>query len=158
MCVVPALQAHRDERNQDNSPHCGLFGSCGAAHARENGRADDALRFPTHSSEEAVLMANATSGEGVRAQSRCDDDTQTTPDFLRWVYRTEAYVPAARGRNALGILGLLNDYPTEDDLVRFMVEYRLEAADATFTVVPVNGGGNDESPPGVEAKPRRCVP
>ena len=54
----------------------------GAAHARANGRADDA-----------------------RAHYRRDDDTQTTPDFLRWLYRTEAYVtvPAARGHNALNV-------------------------------------------------------
>jgi hypothetical protein len=46
-------------------------------------------------SEEPVVMANATSRELVSVLSRRDDNDVVTPPFLRWLYKTEAYVPAA---------------------------------------------------------------
>jgi hypothetical protein len=68
-------------------------------------------------------MVNATSGELVRMLSRRDDDgddsviPDVTPSFLRTLYnlKTDAYVPATMGQNALGILGLRNEYPSQED-------------------------------------------
>ena len=63
-------------------------------------------------------MADPTSGEGVRVLFRRNDFiVPPTPDFLPWLYRARAYVPRARGCNILGISGLLNEYPSDDDLV-----------------------------------------
>ncbi|KAF8266387.1 Pro-kumamolisin, activation domain-containing protein [Lactarius quietus] len=110
------------------------------------------------SGEEAALMANSTlgDGEGGRVLSRRDDEPNITPQGLRSLYNTEEYVPVAPGRNAIGTLGLLNEYPKEKDLLYFMAIYRKDALDATFTVVPVNGGedGEDDDstrPAGIEA-------
>jgi len=51
----------------------------------------------------------------------------------------------------LGIAGYLGDYPNAADLAAFMRSYRSGAADATFTVVQVNGGGYDPRQPHEEA-------
>ncbi|KAF8267514.1 subtilisin-like protein [Lactarius quietus] len=101
-----------------------------------------------HSSEESVIV-NATSGKRVRVLSRLDDPS-VTPAVLRSLYKTENYMPAAGGYNALGILGLQNDNPSRADFTRFMMEYREDAVDATFQVVPVNGGTYDPTQPGHE--------
>jgi tripeptidyl-peptidase-1 len=87
----------------------------------------------------AAQAANGTSGEPVdmlshRAQGLVD------PSFLRSVYKTYGYTPAATDRNVLGIAGLLNDYPSQEDLTAFMTQYRDDAEDATFTSVMINGG------------------
>ncbi|KAF8269942.1 peptidase S8/S53 domain-containing protein [Lactarius quietus] len=108
-------------------------------------------------SAEAALMMNVTSGEPVRVLSRDDEPPNEpvkpviTPDVLRWLYKTEKYIPAAADKNSLGIMGFLNEYPNKADLTRFMIDYRPDAADATFSVAPVNGGGYDPSRPGPEA-------
>ncbi|KAH9054087.1 subtilisin-like protein [Lactarius vividus] len=74
-----------------------------------------------------------------------------TPSFLRWLYDSEAYTPKTHGENVLGIVGLLEHYPSPADLTMFMQKYRSEADDATFTVVEVNGGGYDPTHPNEEA-------
>ncbi len=105
------------------------------------------------SSEEVAVMVNATSGEPMRVMSRRDDTPlkPVTPSFLRWLYKTQGYVPAAMGRNVLGILGLQNEYPSWTDLTQFMTTHRADAVPATFEVEPVNGGGFDPTHPGTEA-------
>ncbi|KAF8266385.1 subtilisin-like protein [Lactarius quietus] len=109
------------------------------------------------SSEEAEVMVNATSDELGRVLSRHTQPHEpligVTPSAVRWLYKTENYVPKAAGRNAIGILGLENELPSPSDLKRFMTEYRADAISATYTVVPVNGGKYDTNPscPGSEA-------
>ena len=108
------------------------------------------------SSEEVAAMVNTTSGEPVRVMSRRDDLPVTppvTPSFLRWLYRTQGYLPLAigPGQNALGILGLRNEYPRQADLTQFMTTHRADAVLATFGVELVNGGGFDPTHPGTEA-------
>ncbi|KAI9451469.1 subtilisin-like protein [Lactarius psammicola] len=98
-------------------------------------------------SKETAVMVNATS---VRVLSRVDDGP-VQPSYLRRLYKTEAYEPVAMGRNSLGILGLQDEYPSQEDLMVFMTIFRKDAIDATFTVEQVNGGGNDQSKPGQEA-------
>jgi tripeptidyl-peptidase-1 len=102
------------------------------------------------SSKEAAVIVNAT-GKLVKVPSRRDDDPIFTPSFLRSLYKTEAYVPIAMDKNGLGILGLNNDYPRQEDLTEFMTKYRTDAAAATFTVVQVNSGGYNQNNPGREA-------
>jgi tripeptidyl-peptidase-1 len=74
-----------------------------------------------------------------------------SPDSLRWLYKTSEYVPAAMGRNALGIAGFGDQYPNPGDQFRFLAHYRREAETATYAVLKVNNGGYDESDPGLEA-------
>ncbi|KAH9060339.1 subtilisin-like protein [Lactarius deliciosus] len=93
----------------------------------------------------------STSGEPATMLSSRAKVDSVTPSFLRWLYDTETYTPNTRGENVLGIVGLLGDYPSPTDLTAFMRKYRSEAADATFTVVEVNGGGYDPTHPNEEA-------
>ncbi|KAH8999298.1 hypothetical protein EDB92DRAFT_1833477 [Lactarius akahatsu] len=62
-----------------------------------------------------------------------------TPADLRWLYRMLAYMPAAKDRNMLGIVGFGGDYPSPADLETFTLERRTDADDATFNVVRING-------------------
>ena len=114
------------------------------------------LQIPgKRSSEEVAVMANTTSRELVRMLSKRDNDDgpEVTPEYLRYLYKTDAYVPLAigPGQNALGILGFKKDYPSQEDLTQFMADYREDAKAAVVHVVPVNGGGYDSKNPGAEA-------
>ncbi|KAH8981279.1 subtilisin-like protein [Lactarius hatsudake] len=95
-------------------------------------------------------LKTPVSGEPVTVLSSRDDDG-TTPSFLRSLYKTTEYRPAAPDRNALGIVGLLNGYPSPEDLATFMSVYRSDGTDAAITVVQVNGGGYDPTNPDDEA-------
>ncbi|KAF8259426.1 subtilisin-like protein [Lactarius quietus] len=79
------------------------------------------------------------------------DVNYVTPSYLHWLYDSAAYVPTAADRNMLGIVGFLGDYPSPTDLTAFMRQYRPDAVSATYTVVPVNGGGYDPSNPHTES-------
>jgi len=54
--------------------------------------------------------------------------------YLRWLYKTVDYVPAAVDWNAIGITGYQMQYPNPQDLKAFMTEFRDDGIDATFTV------------------------
>ncbi|KAH9009007.1 subtilisin-like protein [Lactarius deliciosus] len=86
-----------------------------------------------------------------RDDSSDDDDDDTTPSYLRSLYKMTEYMPAATDRNALGIVGILNEYPSPEDLATFLSEYRSDATDARLTVVQVNGGGYDPTNPASES-------
>ena len=93
---------------------------------------------------------NTTSRDLTRTlSSRVDVDM--TPEELRWLYRTVYYVPTATDKNALGVAGFLNQYPSPADLTSFMIQFRTDAVDATVFVDEVNGGDYDPENPGVEA-------
>ncbi|KAH9170350.1 subtilisin-like protein [Lactarius sanguifluus] len=78
-------------------------------------------------------------------------DQYMTPSFLRTFYKTSTYVPLAAGWNMLGVAGYLGDWPSPDDLRRFMNEYRSDAISATYRLVQIAGGGYDPSNPTAEA-------
>ena len=99
----------------------------------------------------AAGLVNSALGEPATMLSSRVNVDSVTPAVLRWLYSARSYVPAATDRNKLGVAGYLNDYPSPADLAAFMLNYRPDAMDATFTVVQVNGGGNDESNPTFEA-------
>ena len=74
-----------------------------------------------------------------------------TPEYIRWLYKTEGYVPAAANRNSIGIAGYLMEYPSLQDLRAFMTKFRTEGQDATFIGLWLNGCTFDPSNPGTEA-------
>ncbi|KAI9445624.1 subtilisin-like protein [Lactarius psammicola] len=76
---------------------------------------------------------------------------EVTPSYLRLLYKTSGYVPAALEKNAFGIAGYSQEYPSPWDLWDFMKEFRTDGMDATYTVEEVNGGGYDPDRPGSEA-------
>ncbi|KAH9059055.1 subtilisin-like protein [Lactarius vividus] len=98
-----------------------------------------------------VGLKKPVSGEPVTVLSSRDDDDDITPSFLRSLYMTTEYRPAAPDRNALGIVGILNGYPSPEDLATFMSVYRSDGTDAEITVIQVNGGGYDPTNPDDEA-------
>ncbi|KAI9451810.1 subtilisin-like protein [Lactarius psammicola] len=79
------------------------------------------------------------------------DSQEVTPEFLRLLYKTVYYVPVATSKNALGITGYNNEFPSPKDLTAFMTEFCPGAESATFTVKRINGGGFDPKKPGEEA-------
>src|SRR6266702_2586453 len=93
----------------------------------------------------------AAAEESVTTLSSRDDYVTVTPSFLRWLYKSEDYVPSAMDRNVLGVAGYHGQYPSPADLRVFMKEYRTEAIEATYTVEPISGGGYDPRNPGPEA-------
>ncbi|KAH9062405.1 subtilisin-like protein [Lactarius vividus] len=97
-----------------------------------------------------AVLKKPVSGEPVTVLSSRNGDL-TTPSFLRFLYKTTEYRPAAPDRNALGIVGILNEYPSLDDLTMFMSVYRSDGTDAEITVIRVNGGGYDPTNPAVES-------
>ncbi|KAH8983893.1 subtilisin-like protein [Lactarius hatsudake] len=103
---------------------------------------------PRNRSDRAV---KSTSGEAATVLSSRAKVNYVRPSFLRWLYGTGAYIPGATDRNVLGVVGLLDDYPSPTDLTAFMQKYRSDADDATYTVVRVNGGGYDPTHPHAEA-------
>ena len=72
-----------------------------------------------------------------------------TPSVLRWLYGTTGYKPKSIDRNKLGILGIENDNPSQDDLTSFMRIYRADGTAATFTVVQWNDGEYDPRNPDI---------
>ncbi|KAI9435722.1 subtilisin-like protein [Lactarius indigo] len=103
------------------------------------------------SKEEAAAMVKAKATSGSTVTARTPSNLGVWPDFLRWLYNTEAYVPAATDRNVIGVAGYLDQSPTQEDLTTFMNIFRTDAMDATFTVLDVNGGGYNLSQPSDEA-------
>jgi tripeptidyl-peptidase-1 len=73
-----------------------------------------------------------------------------TPSCLRTLYNTAGYTPSA-SRTTLGIAGYLDEFANNADLQTFLTRFRSDAAGTTFKTVQVNGGGNDQGDPGVEA-------
>ena len=80
--------------------------------------------------------AQAASGKVVTARQL----PGLTPSSLRWYYNANTYKPALPDKNAIGILGIDNDYPSQWDMNHFMAEYRYDAIEASFTVELWNGG------------------
>jgi tripeptidyl-peptidase-1 len=106
--------------------------------------------------KEAAAKVKVTSGGLVTAlrlstPGRRAGPNRVVPALLRWMYKTENYVPVATDRNVLGVVGFLDEFPSQKDLTTFMDICRTDVVDATFTVVPVNGGIDDPSHPSDEA-------
>ena len=91
------------------------------------------------------------SGKLVTVPSSRDDDFLVTPPYLRWLYNTMTYEPVAMDWNALGILGMMEQYPNHEDLTTFMDTFYTDAEDVTYTPVVFNGDQYDESNPSIEA-------
>jgi tripeptidyl-peptidase-1 len=95
----------------------------------------------------AASQAEVESGRPVTVLSSRDTASGAiNPSELHWLYKTFAYVPAATDKNALGVVGLVKDYPSQEDLTQFMTSFYSNAQAATFAVVPVNGGEENLNP------------
>ncbi|KAH9015093.1 subtilisin-like protein [Lactarius pseudohatsudake] len=113
--------------------------------------------FPRTSRQEPLMNPGGTTTEQTKVPGGDPGtvlsrrDQYVTPSFLRSLYKTSSYVPLAAGRNVLGVVGYLNDWPSPDDLRQFMNQYRSDATSATYSVVQIKGGGYDPSNPTSEA-------
>ncbi|KAH9165488.1 subtilisin-like protein [Lactarius sanguifluus] len=79
-------------------------------------------------------LKKPVSGEPVTVLSSRGDKLRT-PSFLRSLCKTTEYRPASLDRNALGIVGILNEYPSPEDLATFMSLFRFEGYNAAITVI-----------------------
>ncbi|KAH8976516.1 subtilisin-like protein [Lactarius hatsudake] len=104
-----------------------------------------------HSARAAGARGKAASRGPVSVVSSRDEDT--TPEELRRLYNTYTYKPTALTKNAIGILGYGNEFPSPTDLNMFMTVFRPDSDldDVTFTVELVNGGQYEPSWPSFEA-------
>jgi tripeptidyl-peptidase-1 len=94
--------------------------------------------------------AEAASGEPVDLLSRQPAEYQfIKPPFLRLLYNTVGYTPAATDKNVLGIAGFDDKYLSQQDLTAFMARFRADGTAATFTSVLVNGGVRDPTQPSI---------
>ncbi|KAH8990414.1 subtilisin-like protein [Lactarius hatsudake] len=111
------------------------------------------MRTPpqTQSVRAKAAPADVGSREPVTAMSSRNEPEVITPEILRWLYKTFAYVPAATDRNVLGIAGYNDEYPSPQDLGWFMSAFRSDVKAPAFTVEKVNDGKYDPSKPGIEA-------
>ncbi|KAH8994285.1 subtilisin-like protein [Lactarius akahatsu] len=104
-----------------------------------------------HPNSAVWARAEAGSEESVKVLSSRDLKGYVSPSYVRWLYNTFSYHPAAVDRNVIGIAGYNKEYPSPKDLGLFMTEFRTDGEDATFSVVQVQGGGNNPDTPGAEA-------
>ena len=84
----------------------------------------------------AAAAGNATTGEPVNVLSR--RDSSVTPSAIRSMYKTEGFFPTGQARNALGIVGFENQYPSQIDLSSFILRHRSDARFLPFEVKPIN--------------------
>jgi tripeptidyl-peptidase-1 len=112
------------------------FGFPRASWQKASMRPDEATRAPPNATAEDSEFGTALSR---RIQ-------YVTPDLLRWLYRTSAYVPTAANWNVVGVSGFSNQYPSPGDLMQFMKELRTDGTYATYTVITINGLYNPNIP------------
>ncbi|THH10355.1 hypothetical protein EW145_g1384 [Phellinidium pouzarii] len=74
-----------------------------------------------------------------------------TPACLKALYNTTGYTPQATDVNMMGVSGYLGQFANDADLQTFFRLLLPNAVGTTFTHVEVNGGGNDQTQPGIEA-------
>jgi tripeptidyl-peptidase-1 len=142
-----ALPAALHDRVQTVAPTT-YFGSLRAL--RQTSRLDP--NGPTLPNGDLHLQNAATlSASGSPVPPICSNIT--TPACLRRLYNTEGYKPQATAVNKLGIAGYLQEFASHSDLRVFMTRFRRDAENATFSVVTINGGINDENNPGGEVRP-----
>ncbi|KAH9059157.1 subtilisin-like protein [Lactarius vividus] len=101
----------------------------------------------------STIWARAEPGseESVKVLSSRYLEGYVSPPYVRWLYNTLGYHPAAVDRNVIGVAGYNKEYPSPKDLGLFMTAFRTEGEDATFSVVQVQGGGNNPDTPANEA-------
>ncbi|KAH9041354.1 subtilisin-like protein [Lactarius pseudohatsudake] len=78
-------------------------------------------------------------------------DVIVTPAFLRSLYNSVTYQPAATEQNMIGVTGFFGEYVGDEDLKKFMRLYRSDASDSTFLVIDINDSGYNPNKPGDEA-------
>ncbi|KAF8801356.1 subtilisin-like protein [Phlegmacium glaucopus] len=96
-----------------------------------------------------TMLQDTIPGPDGKLDPSCN--TIITPACLRVLYNTSSYVPVSTDVNKLAVAGYLDEFANYADLQTFFKKYRTDAVGSTFTTVQVNGGGNDQSNPGIEA-------
>ncbi|KAL0573726.1 hypothetical protein V5O48_008222 [Marasmius crinis-equi] len=106
------------------------------------------MRATSHVEPEDKMQAEVVDPNAVPPTS-CN--TRITPDCLKTLYNTAGYVQRATSRNSLGVAGYLDEFANRADLQTFLRSFFPSAAGTNFTTVRLNGGGDDQNDPGVEA-------
>ena len=96
-----------------------------------------------------IHVSSLSNQKSTAASSSCN--TTITPSCLEELYSMAGYSPQATDVNKFGITGYLDEFPNFADLQTFLSEFAPGAVGSNFTLVEVNGGGNNQSDPGLEA-------
>ncbi|KAF9456972.1 peptidase S8/S53 domain-containing protein [Collybia nuda] len=94
-------------------------------------------------------VSQATDISNGRVPASCG--TKITLECLHTLYNTKGYVPTSTATNKIGVAGYLDEFANYADLEIFFQKFRKDAVGSNFTTIQVNGGGNDQNKPGVEA-------
>ncbi|CEH17742.1 subtilisin-like protein [Ceraceosorus bombacis] len=83
----------------------------------------------------------------------CTTTNQTTLTCIRQLYGTIDYKVQKPNSQFIGISGFLEEYPNDKDFNQFLSTERPDAlaANYKYRLTQIDGGGNDQSKPGVEA-------
>ncbi|KAI0831997.1 peptidase S8/S53 domain-containing protein [Trametes gibbosa] len=114
-------------------------------------RATSFIKSDAPTIESDAEVAHLLKGPSSLASVPSSCNTVITPACLRALYNTTSYVPKATDKNSLGVAGYLDEFANRADLQTFFKRFRSDATGRTFTTVLVNGGGDDQTDPGVEA-------
>ncbi|KAI0675673.1 peptidase S8/S53 domain-containing protein [Trametes maxima] len=101
--------------------------------------------------ESDVELAKLLKGPTSLATIPSSCNSVITPACLRALYNTTSYVPKATDKNSLGVAGYLDEFANRADLQTFFSRFRTDAVGGSFKTIQVNGGGDDQTDPGVEA-------
>ncbi|KAJ8517886.1 hypothetical protein ONZ45_g4995 [Pleurotus djamor] len=78
--------------------------------------------------------------------------TFVTPACLQTLYNTDGFTPSNPNSQSIGIAGYLGEFQNRADTQTFLGQFApLVPSDFTVDTVLVNGGGDDQDDPGVEA-------
>ncbi|KAH9051633.1 peptidase S8/S53 domain-containing protein [Lactarius deliciosus] len=101
----------------------------------------------------AIVAARDDDTGATRTKLSEQDPKAVTPEYLRWLYKTSANVPAATDENTLGVAAFDNEFASPATALEVFTggAFRKGVTDATFAVEKVNSGGYDPSNPGIEA-------
>lgn len=132
-------------------PHIGVITPTTYFSSMRNMRATSFIQHDIKPLENDHEVAPKLVGPGSLATVPSSCSSTITPACLRALYNTTTYVPKATNVNKLGVAGYLDEFANNADLQTFFRRFRTDAVGGTFQTVQVNGGGNDQSDPGVEA-------
>ncbi|KAF9077941.1 subtilisin-like protein [Rhodocollybia butyracea] len=98
-----------------------------------------------------VVSEGATSGLTSDVTPPASCNTVITPTCLQDIYNTAGYILTQTATNKIGITGYGEQFASLADLTTFTKQFLPNTTNATFTVQEVNGGGNNQNDPGIQA-------
>ncbi|EAU89995.2 tripeptidyl peptidase SED3 [Coprinopsis cinerea okayama7 len=132
-------------------------GKTGSVSSEES---SEAVGVAVDSQPDPAGLVDALLGPVAEGLAAASCNLFVTPACLRRLYNTTSYIPTLRQKSegergnvllGVGVAGYLDQFVNDADLQTFYSKFRPEAKGFGVPTVQVDGGGNDQSKPGVEA-------